>query len=212
LQNAVLFLKINILRGGQVERELIMTGIGGQGIQLAASVVARAAMAEGRHVQVFGSYGGMMRGGNTEATVVVADAPVEAPPTISATWSAIVMHPAHAEGPLRLVRPGGIVLVNATVFDHVPTSAEHAVVGVPATALALDLGNAVATSMVMVGAYAGATGLVALSALKDAARAALPPYRAKHADLNERALQTGFAAAPRLVVGAWDAAPATTGS
>ena len=29
---------------------------------------------------MFGSYGGMMRGGNTEATLVFADGPIEAPP------------------------------------------------------------------------------------------------------------------------------------
>ena len=66
----------------RVERELLVTGIGGQGIQLAALVIARAALAEGREVQLFGSYGGMMRGGNTEATLVVADGPVESPPTV----------------------------------------------------------------------------------------------------------------------------------
>src|SRR4051812_30733915 len=53
--------------GGFVEREVIATGIGGQGIQLAAEVLARAATAEGREVLMFGSYGGMMRGGNTDA-------------------------------------------------------------------------------------------------------------------------------------------------
>ena len=62
--------------------ELLITGIGGQGVQLAAQVIASAVIAEGREVQLFGSYGGMMRGGNTEATLVVADGPIEAPPTI----------------------------------------------------------------------------------------------------------------------------------
>ena len=67
-----------------------MTGIGGQGIQLAAAVLARAAVLEGREVQVFGSYGGMMRGGPTESTLVVADGPIEAPPTAGSTWSALL--------------------------------------------------------------------------------------------------------------------------
>ena len=57
-------------------------GSAGRAIQLAALVIARAALAEGREVQLFGSYGGMMRGGNTEATLVVADGPVESPPTV----------------------------------------------------------------------------------------------------------------------------------
>ena len=75
-----------------MERELLLTGIGGQGVQLAAQVLARAAIAEGRSVQMFGSYGGMMRGGNTEATVVIADGAIEAPPTVADAWSAIFMH------------------------------------------------------------------------------------------------------------------------
>ena len=45
------------------ERELALTGIGGQGVQFAAQVMSRAAIAEGRQVMMFGSYGGMMRGG-----------------------------------------------------------------------------------------------------------------------------------------------------
>ncbi|TMK87611.1 MAG: indolepyruvate ferredoxin oxidoreductase subunit beta, partial [Actinobacteria bacterium] len=32
------------------ERELLLTGIGGQGVQLAAQVIARAAVLEGREV------------------------------------------------------------------------------------------------------------------------------------------------------------------
>ena len=60
------------------ERELLLTGIGGQGVQLAAQVVARAAVLEARQVMLFGVYSGVMRGGNSDATVVVADEPVQA--------------------------------------------------------------------------------------------------------------------------------------
>lgn len=92
-----------------------MTGIGGQGIQLAAQLLAHTALAEGREVQLFGSYGGMMRGGETEATLIVGDGPIESPPTINRTWSAIVMHHEHSEPTLRRLRPGSVVLVNTTV-------------------------------------------------------------------------------------------------
>ncbi len=70
-----------------MRREVVLTGIGGQGIQLSAQLMARSALASGLFVQVFGSYGGMMRGGNTEATVVVSDEPVVAPPTVERAWS-----------------------------------------------------------------------------------------------------------------------------
>ena len=103
---------------GNMERELVLTGIGGQGVQLAAQVLARAAIAEGREVQMFGSYGGMMRGGNTEATVVIADGAIEAPPTVGRRpgrrSSCTTTTPSRRRAKLR---PGSLVLVNTTVFE-----------------------------------------------------------------------------------------------
>ena len=52
------------------------TGIGGQGVQLAAQVLARAATLEDRHVLYLGTYGGTMRGGNTDSTVIIGDRPL----------------------------------------------------------------------------------------------------------------------------------------
>ena len=54
---------------GSAERELLLTGIGGQGVQLAAQFVARAAVYDRREVMLFGSYGGMMRGGDRKSVV-----------------------------------------------------------------------------------------------------------------------------------------------
>ena len=64
------------------------------------------AMLEGREVMFLGLYGGMMRGGNTDSTVVVADAPIEAPPVVSHTWSAIAMHDEFWEPVEAKLRPG----------------------------------------------------------------------------------------------------------
>jgi Pyruvate/2-oxoacid:ferredoxin oxidoreductase gamma subunit len=182
------------------------TGIGGQGIQLAADVLARAATAEDREVLMFGSYGGMMRGGNTEATLVVAHGPVEAPPTVGSAWSAIVMHHDYSGPTLDRLRPGSVVMLNSTVFDRPFDRAPYVAVEVPATDLAVGLGNIMAASMVMVGAYAAVTGLVQLDALVDAVAASLPPYRARHVGLNQDALRAGYDGAPAVRVPAWESA------
>jgi 2-oxoglutarate ferredoxin oxidoreductase subunit gamma len=187
-----------------MDRELLMTGIGGQGIQLAAQVLARAALLDGRSVQMFGSYGGMMRGGRTDATVVVADAAVEAPPTVHDAWSAIVMHAAHAAPILDAVRPGGIVFVAAEAADAPLDRDRYTVVDVDATALADGVGNRMAASMVMIGAYAAATGLVALESLAGAVTESLPPYRRQLAEVNVAALRAGFDSTPHGVAPAWE--------
>jgi Pyruvate/2-oxoacid:ferredoxin oxidoreductase gamma subunit len=180
-----------------LERELLLTGIGGQGVQLAAQVVAKAAIAAGLEVQVFGSYGGMMRGGNTDATVVIGDGPIEAPPTVTNAWSALLVHPDFAAPALGRTRDDGLVLFNATLFEHDP---RPGAVGVPATALG---GAPVNASLVMVGAYLAITGLVSLDGALAAVDDALPSYRKQHVTGCQRALQTGFGAAPATRHPAW---------
>lgn len=174
------------------EKELVLTGIGGQGIQLAAQVVAHAAIAEGREVQLFGSYGGMMRGGNTEATVVVGDEPVLAPPTVGTTWSAILMHHDYVEPTLGRLRPGSIVLRNSTVYEGQVAAEGIDLHDIPATELAVGVGNIMAATMVMTGAYAKLTGLVGMASLEAAVATSLPSYRSKHVELNVEALRVGW--------------------
>ena len=180
-----------------MEREILLTGIGGQGVQLAANVLAHAALADGRDVQLFGSYGGMMRGGNTDAELVVADDRIEAPPTIGSAWAALLLHPDYADPVLARVRQGGLVLRNAVVWDGPLERDDVDVVDVAATDLAAEAGHVMAASMVMLGALCTVTGLVELGAVQAAARACVPPYRRQHLELNDRALKAGAAAVGR---------------
>ncbi len=177
------------------EYELLLTGIGGQGVQLGAQVVARAATLEGREVMFFGIYGGMMRGGNTDSTVVVADGPITAPPVVSRTWSAIAMHDEFWAPIEPKLRPGGLVLVNDSTFPHGIT-APVTVLRLQATELAAEVGNPMGGTMVMAGAYSALTGLVSLDSLVAAMASSIPSYRRQHIESNERALRAGFDAAP----------------
>jgi 2-oxoglutarate ferredoxin oxidoreductase subunit gamma len=191
-----------------VERELVMTGIGGQGIQLAAQILAKAALMEGREVQLFGSYGGMMRGGNTEATLVVADGAIEAPPTVGHSWSGILMHHDYSEPTIARLQPGSVVLLNTTVFEGDLDRSGLLMVEVPATDIAVEVGNIMTASIVMIGAYAAVTDLVQLESLGAAVADSLPSYRTQHVALNVAALQAGFDAVPRLSAPAWEGAAA----
>jgi Pyruvate/2-oxoacid:ferredoxin oxidoreductase gamma subunit len=190
------------VRSAFLERELLFTGIGGQGVQLAAQVLARAAMAEGREVQLFGSYGGMMRGGNTDATVVVADDAIESPPTVTNAWSAIIMHHEYAPPTLARVRADGLVLINSTVVTD-PPPIDGQVLFIPATDLAAKAGNIIGASLVMLGAYVAITGVVGLDTAVAAVADALPPYRSQHIASGQAAIRVGFDAAPAASVPAW---------
>lgn len=185
-----------------MEREILLTGIGGQGVQLAARVLAEAAAAEGRAVQLFGAYSGMMRGGNTDATVVVGDTAIESPPTVAHAWSAIVMHDQFAPNTYAKLTGDGVVVVNSDVCSSRPSTTTT--IEIAANTLADGAGSRLGASMVLLGAFASATGIVARASLEEAIRASLPPYRAKTAETNVAALRAGFAAVAPAVP-AWEA-------
>ena len=191
-----------------MERECLCTGIGGQGVQLMAQVLARAATLEGRKVMLFGVYAGSMRGGNTDATIVVGDTDLLAPPLISHTWSAIGMHDEFWAPLAPKLRPNALVLVNDATFETPLDETALRVHRVPATDIAAALGNELGSSMVMGGAYAGITGLVSVDSLIEAMRESIPSYRTQHIANNEIAIRAGLehVATARLTL----AAPAWT--
>jgi len=192
------------------ERELLVTGIGGQGVQLAAQVIARAAALEGKDVMLFGIYGGVMRGGNSDATVVVAEGPVQAPPIVSHAWSALALHPRYWEPLAARLVPDAVVVLNSSLFED-PVDLPR-VYEVPATQVATEeLGNPMAVSMVATGAYVALTGLVALDSAVAAMEESLPAYRRQHAEGNAVALRAGADLVDPLAAPAWPtvtAAPA----
>jgi 2-oxoglutarate ferredoxin oxidoreductase subunit gamma len=77
---------------------------------------------------------------------------------------------------------------------------------VPATTVADDLGNALAGSLVMLGAYCAITGAVTADALVEGMRESIPPYRTQHIESNARAIRTGFELLPEREFPAWETA------
>jgi len=185
------------------ERAVLLTGIGGQGVQLAAKTLAVAAVEQGLDAMVFGEYSGVMRGGNTDASVIVGTGRLLMPPTVSSAWAVVAMH--HDFWPATEARlaPGGIVIVDSSVFDQPIARTDITVVEVDCTGTAAHAGNPRGGSMVALGALCAATGIVRLESLQAAARQVLPPYRSQHAEANAAALAVGFDLVPTPVADAW---------
>lgn len=173
-----------------MERAVVMTGLGGQGIQLAAKLLAEAAMLEGREVMMFGIFMGMIRGGSSESTVVVGDGPIETPPIVPTAWAVLAMHGDGLQKLAPKLEPGGLVCSNASLVGA-PSWPGVRQVAVPATDLAKEMGQPLGASMIALGAFVRATGLVQPDALARALDVVLPPHRRKHAAANLRCLERG---------------------
>ena len=181
-----------------MDREVLLTGIGGQGVQLAAKMIAQAGMTAGREVMQFSMFSGVMRGGASECTVVVADGPVEAPPVVPHAWAAIAMHPTALALIEAKLRPGSAILYNASISEEPPSRPDCTWYGVDATGIAAARENRQAQSLVALGAFARLTGLVDLDALEESLIALLPAYRHQTIPANAACLRAGAAAAESI--------------
>jgi Pyruvate/2-oxoacid:ferredoxin oxidoreductase gamma subunit len=174
-----------------MERAVVMTGIGGQGIQLIAKLLAQAGIAEGRQVMTFGIFGGMIRGGSSEATVVIADHEIVTPPIVPRVWAVLAMHPEGLPKLAPKVDADGVLVANTNLVTKLPAWNGVRVVSVPATDLAKEIGQPLGASMIALGALAAATGLVGVGSLGAALADVLPPHRRQHAEANRRCVVRG---------------------
>ena len=174
-----------------MERAIAMTGLGGQGIQLVAKLLAEGAMREGRQVMMFGIFMGMIRGGSSDSTVVLADDEIVSPPLVPECWGVVAMHPDGLAKLAPKVRPGAVLVRNAATVTRAPDWDGVRDVAVPASDLAKELGQPLGAGMIALGALAAVTGVVAVRSLVDALAAVLPAHRQQHVAANRACLERG---------------------
>lgn len=192
-----------------MQNDVVMTGIGGQGVQLAAKTLATGAIQEGRQAMLSAHWGGEMRGGQTEASVVISDGALRALPTLPAIHAAYVMHAKYWAPVLPRIAPGATIVLNSDLVEEAQLSAPHAqFFPISATNGAAALDAPMGACFVMLGAFCAITGMVELEALVAAMKTLVPPYRTQHIEANERCLRAGFADAPALVAPVWTTAGA----
>ena len=181
---------------GAARREIRLSGSGGQGIILAATLLADAAVATGGEVVVTQSYGPEARGGASKAEVIVSDSEIDYPEVTAPGITVCLSQEAFQAYAAQTV-PDGLVLYDARLVKAAELPGRR-LVGLPFTHIAeAELGRAIAANIVMLGALQELSGLVPAGQLADAVRRRMP---AKIVELNLRALALGRERAGQLVI------------
>ena len=150
---------------------IVITGVGGQGVIMASYVLSQAALADGFDVKQSEVHGMSQRGGSVLSHLRFGEK-VWSPLVSQGTADLLLSFEAlEALRYINWLRPGGKLVYNtlrvnpstvsaglaeypADVHDQIRQSWD-VVVGVDANALALEAGNAKAANMVMLGAVSG---------------------------------------------------------
>lgn len=172
------------------QEEIIISGFGGQGTLFAGQMLAYAAMAQGFHVTWIPSYGPEMRGGKARCTVIVSEEEIGSP-LVRRPSAAIVLNLPSMEAFEHAVKPQGVLIVNSSLIPHQSERRDIRAFYLPATDLAVDLGNARLANIICLGALLQATGVVPVEALLQALEDHLPKRHRELLGLNREALQKG---------------------
>jgi 2-oxoglutarate ferredoxin oxidoreductase subunit gamma len=165
--------------------ELILAGFGGQGIVFAGSLLAQAAMLEGKEVTGLPSYSAEVRGGASAYSLIISSEEITSP-IASELTTLIAMDSTSLDKYEHLVIPNGLLIINSSLVHHKPKRTDIEKININATQIADKLGDIRIANMVILGAYATKTKIVSLKSLFSALE-----YFKKATTINKKALEEG---------------------
>ena len=173
-------------------QEMIFAGFGGQGVLSMGSILAYAAMKEGKDVTWYPSYGPEMRGGTANCTVNISDLPISSPVVNEYDLAVVLNLPSLKKFESR-TKKGGILIWENTIIKEPPERDDIQVYGVPAVEKAShELKNVKVMNMIMLGALVTLNQIVKTDSLMKALADTLPERYHHLLPLNQKALELGM--------------------
>ncbi len=174
--------------GGPPRLEIRFSGSGGQGILLAAAIVAEAATALGKNVVQTQSYGPAARGGASKAEAIIADEEIDYPEVDAPDVSLCLSQEAYRKY-AGDTRPGGLLLYDSGLVEPDDRLPGRELRGIPFTrAAAEQLKKTVVANIVAVGALVEITRMVPAEAAEAAVVSRVPE---RFRELNVEAFRLG---------------------
>ncbi|MDV0447835.1 NADH-dependent phenylglyoxylate dehydrogenase subunit gamma [Methanosarcinaceae archaeon Ag5] len=174
-------------------KEIRIHGRGGQGSVTAAELLSIAAFSDGKYSQAFPAFGVERRGAPVQAFTRLDTMPIRIRSQIYEPDYVIVQDPTlldvvNVTGGLK---PTGALIINtkesASAFKNLDTKAR--ILTVDATKIAIDIIGVPIVNTVLLGAFAAATGEVAVPSIQDAVR---DRFSGEVGRKNAEAIQTAY--------------------
>lgn len=182
-----------------MSEQLLFVGMGGQGLQAMATLIAEAAAEEGRQVIYSTTYGGSQRGGLSKANVIISDKRIGAPVTFPGEATALVaMSDEAVKTYEHYLESGALMLVNSDMVEAEPSRADIRVLKIPMQALAKEMNNERGANMIALGALLHCVRVVKEDSVTGQLEAMFTGRKAHLAAPSIEAVRRGAEAAARL--------------
>jgi len=173
--------------------EVRLSGSGGQGIIIAAIVLAEAAgVYDKKFVCQSQSYGPEARGGTSKAEVIISNQTIDYPKAIKPDLL-LSMNQEACDTYFPDLKTDGLLVVDSTLVHQIPT---NRVAAIPFTRVARkEIGKEMVANMVALGAVGVLSQIISLENLEKALLARVPKGTE---EINRKALHAGIDAAKRI--------------
>lgn len=131
---------------------ILIAGFGGQGVLFVGKLLAYIGMAEERQVSWLPSYGPEMRGGTANCSVILSDDPIGSP-IVDAPDVLIAMNLPSFQKYQSAVRPGGAIVLDASLISEAHAREDVSYYALPATQLATDEKLDGLSNMILLGRF-----------------------------------------------------------
>jgi len=174
--------------GTMTHHEVILSGTGGQGLMFIGKVLANMAMDDYEHVTFFPSYGAEVRGGTSNCQGILSPTPIASPVTEHPT-AMVLMNQPSVDRFLPQLPADGVALVNASLAEADGPN----VLSIPASDIALELGDVRAANVVIFAAFLSQAPMIDRDKALAGIRAVSKSKGDRAVEINTRAFERGYA-------------------
>jgi 2-oxoglutarate ferredoxin oxidoreductase subunit gamma len=169
--------------------EILIGGVGGQGVVLSGILLGTAAtLFDGKKAVQTQSYSSELRGGSTRAEVIISEEPVT-DPQVRKPDILIAMAEDALSKYVDRVKPKGLLVIDSDLVKGAKPG-DYEILSIPATSIAdKEMGNMVVANLIILGAIIRKTGLLSVEAMEKAIEMSVPK---KATALNLNAFRKGL--------------------
>lgn len=169
--------------------EILIGGVGGQGVVLSGILLGTAAtLFEGKKAVQTQSYSSELRGGSARAEVIVSEEPVS-DPQVRRPDILIALAEEALPKYLHQMKPKGLLVIDSDLVKGAKQG-EYEILQIPATSIAeKEMGNIIVANLIILGALIKKTGLLSIESMEKAIEVSVPK---KAIGLNLSAFRKGL--------------------
>ncbi|MCP4431246.1 MAG: pyruvate ferredoxin oxidoreductase [Gammaproteobacteria bacterium] len=169
------------------ETQIRFSGSGGQGLQLAAKILAAGLALEDRSISMSQSYEPTSRGGLSRCDLVVGNS--TGYPLVTGIDYLVILDQVAVENSVGLIKDGSTVIIDRERVDSPPTGS-YTMISLALIQAAREIGNVRTANVISLGVMVGLSDICSQKSMQQAIRDTVP---ARFVDLNLEALERGYA-------------------